>query len=236
MPKFGRAQDLSRFFLASPCAEDRHASRMSAQICGSYTKKPAQALAEERPNAGGDVRLMPSVGHHVRMTLDWAPVAAAVRAARESMHLGQDDLADLAGVSRNTITNLEGGHSYSRIPRTIVQVGRVFGWPDPMADAARIIAGHPAPPLQPRAESPAAPAQASEGNGMPLRLERQLRDGRVVESTIVEIDGLKLVVVLMSDQEQEVSDRQIANGLAAWSDLERRSRNLSTTDGDHADT
>lgn len=179
--------------------------------------------------------MLPSVGHHVRMTLEWAPVAAAVRAARESMHLGQDDLADLAGVSRNTITNLEGGHAYSRIPRTIVQVGRVFGWPDPMADAARIIAGQPAPPLQPPHVEPPAPT-APEGNGMPLRLERQLRDGRVVESTIVEVDGLRLVVVLMSDRDQSVSDRQIANGLAAWSDLERRSRNLSTTESDQDNT
>ncbi|WP_161500828.1 helix-turn-helix transcriptional regulator [Embleya scabrispora] len=155
------------------------------------------------------------------MTLVWAPVANAIRKAREHMKLSQDELAVRADVRRTTITNLEGGYTYTRIPTTIEDVGAVLGWPDPMNDARRIADGGSPPPLvstpvaiqvsgRRKSKSQAYRKPAGEGSGsppsrpalargMPLRVERQLgQDNQVVDSTIIEVDGLKVVVLLMA--------------------------------------
>ncbi|MFE3202128.1 helix-turn-helix domain-containing protein [Embleya sp. NPDC059237] len=184
------------------------------------------------------------------MTLAWAPVADAIRKAREHMKLTQDELAVRADVQRATITNLEGGYTYTRIPTTIEDVGAVLGWPDPMNTARRIANGEPPPPLrttpvtiqasrrkkkaQGHEPSDARPALA---RGMPLRVKRQLgHDNQVVDSKIIEIDGLKVVVLLMAPEDAEVSDGQLASGAALWSELEARERNMNLTGSDQDDS
>ncbi|MEU0940352.1 helix-turn-helix domain-containing protein [Embleya sp. NPDC005971] len=175
------------------------------------------------------------------MSLDWTPAAVAFAAARKAMALTQPDLAKLADVSRNTISNLESRtRIYDTIPKSsVVKVGHVFGWPDPIRDVERIIAGAPAPPTNPPSRTRAAvteatgrPMSPSAIESMPLRVRRKLETNELVDHKIIEVDGLEMVVLLTARPGDPVSDSQMASGLAAWADLERNRRDLDITDRD----
>ena len=54
-------------------------------------------------------------------------LAMQIKLKRTELGLNQDDLADLAGITRNTMGKLEQGHYHSMNVRTILAVGRVLG-------------------------------------------------------------------------------------------------------------
>lgn len=74
------------------------------------------------------------------MDLDYAALGEAIRRSRILADLTQQALADRAGVSRATISNLESGRvPLARIPTSLRDVARSLGWP--AERAAEILRG-----------------------------------------------------------------------------------------------
>ncbi|MFB7858964.1 helix-turn-helix domain-containing protein [Rhodococcus qingshengii] len=78
------------------------------------------------------------------MDLDFGALGSALRQSRITARLTQQELANMAGVSRATICNLETGRVPSaRIPHTLREVTDALHWPP--AKALRILRGQEAP-------------------------------------------------------------------------------------------
>ena len=61
--------------------------------------------------------------------MDWAALAAFLRATRSSKRMSQTRLADRARVSLRTVASLESGRPHPRAPRCLPRVDRALGLP-----------------------------------------------------------------------------------------------------------
>lgn len=153
------------------------------------------------------------------MTQHWAGRLAAIKVERESRGMTQAELADAAGVAESTIQNLEGARDYTTEPRSLRVVEAALR--RPAHD------GHQSPNLD--SASPATPRHP----GMPLRVQRELADGEVVDTDVIDLSvgGMKLIVVVTREAgEETVNDDQMRRGLREWSRIQRQLRNIGTSD------
>lgn len=176
-------------------------------------------------------------------TLDWPALAAEIKAAREKKGMERQlDLAIAAGVSESTIGKLEaGGGKYTEVPYTLEAVCRALGWTG--SSGVDILHGGK-PTLAPEDESPTSPSPHSDreapaedpssGPGylardMPLRMRQELRQGRVVDSEIVDIDrpgsDSKFLLVWKTRADKE---EVTAEELEEWTRIQRTLRGLPT--------
>lgn len=163
------------------------------------------------------------VVHHEAMTRDWKALGRAIEARREALGMPrQQDLAEEAGVSRQTVQSLESGKEYKRTPKTLDQVlktlGRDRGW------AAKILDG----------ESPTSQngATARLAEGMPVRVVQELSSGEVVDTEVVEfsVPGTPLTFVGILKQDapaRDLSPEDMARALEKWTRIQRALREIA---------
>lgn len=89
-------------------------------------------------------------------TWDWKALADAVVASREALGWTQEDMADKAGMTSRTVSNVESGRPRSGVLAvTLGQVEQALGW-EP-GDAMRVLKGGDTLPLQADAVTPDPP-------------------------------------------------------------------------------
>ncbi|MBL1100089.1 helix-turn-helix domain-containing protein [Streptomyces coffeae] len=154
---------------------------------------------------------------------DWTRLGRAIRSAREELGMTQAALAKAAGVARQTLRSLEAGEDRGRIPPSLGKVESALGWPS----------GHAMRTLEGRDEPPAPPAQTRPPyEGMPLRVIKELTDGQVLDSEVVDLtkpgSSSRLVVVYMSDAPAaEMDPEQLRAEIEEWTRVQRAMRRIA---------
>lgn len=160
------------------------------------------------------------------MDRDWKRLGRAIKAQRE--HLGmatQQDLADRAGVTRQTIQSLEAGTERKRTPATVGKVEKALSW-EP-GTATRILSE----------SSPETPAPRF-AEGMPVRIAQELSDGQVFETEVLDLSvpgsRSRLVVVFKHDAEaSDMSPEELRANVKEWTRIQRALRQIA--DGDETE-
>lgn len=160
------------------------------------------------------------------MDRDWKRLGRAIKAQRDHLGLArQDDLAAAAGVNRQTIQSLEAGKARTRMPASIGKVEKALSW-EP-GTAARILT-----------EAPSEGSTPRFAEGMPMRIARELSDGQVVDTDVLDLtlpgSKSRLVVVFKHDSEAaDMAPDELRAALEEWTRIQRALRQI--TAGDEAD-
>lgn len=161
--------------------------------------------------------------HHEAMTRDWKRLGAAIKARREELGMRrQQDLADAAGVIRQSVQSLEAGKDRKRNPPSLDAVREALGW-DPETVARYLT------PATQEVQNGATPRLAE---GMPVRVLQELSAGQVVDTEIVELDipGLPFKFVGILKQDASASDatpEEMQRVLREWSRVQRAMRGIA---------
>lgn len=162
------------------------------------------------------------------MADDWERLARAIRASRTRLRLTQKELAEQAGVAQNTIKNLEAGRFYATRPRKLPDVARALGWTPRSADD--VLAG--GEPTQAEPDKPRRGVALPDG--LPERVREALQ-GIAVEAKVLEMPGdqpgMRMVTVLMRDDDVEPDPEAVRANLAKWDRLQREAQRI-TLDAD----
>lgn len=168
------------------------------------------------------------------MNRDWKRLGDAIKARREELGMRrQQDLADAAGVSRQSVHSLESGNSgkgWRRTPTSLDPVREALGW-EPETVARYLT---PAPP---EVQNAAAPRMAE---GMPARVIQELSAGQVVDTEVVELSlpGLPFtfVGILKQDASAPAATPEARQQvLLAWSRVQRAMRGIADDQSDSGD-
>lgn len=168
------------------------------------------------------------------MSLDWSRLGSAIRTARISLGLSQEDLAAAAGISRSTVQGLERGRQpRGRTPHTLPTLERFFGWPP--GTAISVAEGHQAPPAHPPTGQTATPSEdASLIGRLPLQIQEELRRGEILGVDVVDLgpteSGGRLIVIAKRDGGEEPDPDQLRELLAEWQRRQRGLRDRDQTD------
>ena len=158
------------------------------------------------------------------MTRDWKRLGSAIKTRREELGMAtQKELADAAGVTRQTVQSLEAGKDRTRMPSSIVDIEKTLQW-EP-GTAARMLSGEGS-----RAQN-GATARLAEG--MPVRIAQELSAGQVVDTEVVELSlpgtPFKLVGILKQDAPAaDMDPEELAKALQEWSRVQRAMREIAT--------
>lgn len=155
------------------------------------------------------------------MDRDWKRLGRAIKAQRE--HLGmttQQELAEAAGVTRQTVQSLEAGKQRSRMPGAIAPVEKALRW-EP-GTAARILT----------VEEP-EPDAGRFAEGMPVRIAQELSSGQVVDTEVLDLSlpgsNSRLVVVFKQDASAaDMDPAQLRAELQEWSRMQRAMRRIAS--------
>ncbi|MFD7554182.1 helix-turn-helix transcriptional regulator [Streptomyces sp. NPDC059835] len=158
------------------------------------------------------------------MDRDWKRLGRAIKEQRD--HLGmatQQDLADEAGVTRQTVQSLEAGKPRTRMPATISKIEKALGWE--AGTAARILTGT-------GSDDTTTPRFAE---GMPLRVAQELSDGQVVDTEVLDLSvpgsNSRLVVVFKQDAEAAaMSPDELRAATREWTRIQRAIRQIAASD------
>lgn len=167
--------------------------------------------------------------HHVRMDRDWKRLGRAIKAQRE--HLGmttQQELADAAGVTRQTVQSLEGGKERKRMPVAVAPVEKALGWE--AGTASRILVEGP---------GVGEGVEARFAEGMPMRIAQELSGGQVVDTDVLDLSlpgsNSRIVVVFKQDAPAANADPdELRAELQEWSRIQRAMRKIASTPPDDA--
>lgn len=170
-----------------------------------------------------------------RTKLQWAKLAAAIRAAREARGLTQVALAELAGISEGSVQNLESGDPRTRIPPSLTKIEPHVGWATGSGRA--ILDGGDASPAPATGE----PSGDRRGDKDKIRDKYSLRivdelesDDPLVDSAVIQLpgmDGARMTVVVHGTP--DATPEQIQEALLAWRKAEARLQRLpGESDGD----
>jgi transcriptional regulator with XRE-family HTH domain len=168
-----------------------------------------------------------------RTTLQWAKLAAAIRAAREARGLTQSQLAELAGISEGSVQNLESGNPRSRMPQTLVKVEPHLGW---AAGSGRIILDGGEPIAAPSGAAATAASRVDDRlrRKLPLRVVDELEsDDPLIDSQVIQLpgtDGARMTVVVHG--RPDATPEEIQEALLAWRRAERKLHRLPDDDDD----
>ena len=169
-----------------------------------------------------------------RTTLQWAKLAAAIRAAPEARGLTQPQLAELAGISEGSVQNLESGKPRSRMPQTLVKVEPHLGWG---AGSGRIILDGGEPIAVPSGTAATAVSQVDDRlrRKLPLRVVDELEsDDPLIDSQVIQLPGTggaRMTVVVHG--RPDATPEEIQEALLAWRRAERKLHRLPDDDDDN---
>ncbi|MFI6986111.1 helix-turn-helix domain-containing protein [Embleya sp. NPDC050154] len=169
------------------------------------------------------------------MEKDWKRLGNFVRAARSARGLNQDELAELAGVSRATLQVIERGVGFTRIPASVFRLENTFDWgPGVVQD---ILAGGD-PPTGERSSSASQPPMRERAfaDGMPLRIAQELTEGEVVDTAVLDLSregsGSSLVMILKRDDAENIDPEQLRRDLEVWKRAKRALHGITTESDD----
>lgn len=160
------------------------------------------------------------------MNRDWKRLGDAIKARREELGITtQQGLADVAGVSRQSVQSLESGNSgegWKRTPTSLNPVRKALGW-EPETVARYLT------PVAPEVQNGATPRLAE---GMPARVVRELSAGQVVDTEVVELDipgtPFKFVGILKHDASAaDATPEEMQLVLREWSRVQRAMRGIT---------
>ncbi len=170
-----------------------------------------------------------------RTKLQWAELAAAIRAAREARGLRQIDLAELAGVSEGSVQNLEDADRRpSRMPQSLAKVEPHLGWAAG-SGLAVLRGGEPTPAGEATA---VRPQQDKLRSKLPLRVVDELEsDDPLIDSQVIQLPGTKgaRMTVIVHGQ-PDATPEEIQEALIAWRKAERKLHRLPDGDDDNGST
>ncbi|WP_437089858.1 helix-turn-helix transcriptional regulator [Streptomyces sp. enrichment culture] len=168
-------------------------------------------------------------------------LGSLLQAAREARRprLHQPDAAELLGVSRTTVQNIESGR-FAKVNRTVREYARVLGWPDGAAD--RVAAGGPAPAVQAEEAEAEAGIDPDTAEAAPLPLppavDYELRNSETLDASVInwgpdDEDG-HIIVVLQG--KKGASPEEVARLARRYRKARRYLQNLAAEDDGVADT
>ena len=159
------------------------------------------------------------------METNWVRLGHAIREARHIKGMTQEELADLAQVSRRSLMSLERGHAAKRIPPSLAKVAAALGWP----------AGHGEAMLTGRDDIPDEAFQGGTGfglvayrpapqdplsMGLPLRVTQELASGVVVDTDVIEFgspgSGTRMVIIVKRDEDAPLDGETLREQMRAW--------------------
>lgn len=134
----------------------------------------------------------------------------------------QQDLADAAGVTRQSVQSLESGKEYKRWPESLEPVVKALGW------ESDIVARY----LNPEPEGAQNGATARLAEGMPVRVVQELSSGEVVDTEVIELgipgSPFKLVGILKQDADTaDLDPEEMSRVLREWSRMQRAMRQIA---------
>lgn len=153
---------------------------------------------------------------------DWPRLSTAIRARREELGLTQPELASAAGISVSTVQILESGRTRARIPTTMASIEEALQW-TPGSAADVLGGGRPTPAPQTTTSHPAV-------EGMPLRVQHELRRGTLVDSQVIEGPAGSRFVVIWQSGDEEEADALSDEDVASWARVQRALHNLPRND------
>lgn len=169
-----------------------------------------------------------------RTTWQWGKLAAAIRAAREARGLTQAALAERAGVSENTVQNLEDvSRRPSRMPQSLAKVEPHLGWAAGSAGAI-LQGGEPTPAPAVRDDPAGRRGSDKLRSKLPLRIVDDLEsDDPLLEATVIELPGTKgaRMTVVVHGQ-PDATPEQIQDALLAWRRTESKLKRLPDDEDD----
>lgn len=162
------------------------------------------------------------------MDRDWARLGSALRAAREDLGLGQTEVADRIGVSRNALRNTEVG-KISRVTPTVREYARIVGWTEGSIDAV-LGGGEPTrEPDTPPDEQMTVVVDTPED--LPLRIKAALAsDGPVLDTAVITLTGMDgedsgaQMVIVVKGRTEGLTPEQIREALLQWEKAEAQIR------------
>jgi transcriptional regulator with XRE-family HTH domain len=166
-----------------------------------------------------------------RTKLLWPRLATAIRQARRARGLTQAALAEVAGVSKNTVQNLEDANrSLSSIPPSLAKVEPHLGWAE--GSGAAILRGEQPTPLG-AADTSSGPRSGSRLRGkLPLRIVDELEsDDPLIDSAVIQLPGTKgaRMTVVVHGQ-PDATPQEIQEALMAWRRTESKLHHLPDED------
>lgn len=162
------------------------------------------------------------------MDRDWKRLGRAIKASRERLGMAtQQELADAAGVTRQTVQALESGKERTRMPAALAAIEKVLEWGP--GEAISHLVGRTATV----GEGP----QFAEG--MPMRIAQELTEGRVFDTDVLDLtlpgSNSRVVVVFKQDAEAgDMSPDELRVQLQEFSRIQRAMRKIASTPPDHA--
>lgn len=162
------------------------------------------------------------------MDRDWARLGSALRAAREDLGLGQTEVAERIGVSRNALRNIETG-TISRVTPTVREYTRIVGWTDASINTV-LIGGEPTreaavPPDEPTTAVVDTPEE------LPLRIKAALAAaGPVLDTAVINLpgedgeDSEAQMVIIVKGRGGDATPEQIQKALLQWEKTEAQIR------------
>ena len=177
------------------------------------------------------------------MERDWTRLGAALKAAREARNLPQGTVAEMIGVKRGTMRNIENGE-IARVTPTVRAYARAVGWTDDSVEA--VLAGGEPVKAPIGAETPEARDRAAAENvalpaaeELPLRIQAALREGPLIDTAVINLpsddDGPEGQMVVIVKGRTGATPEQLKRALLRWEEAElklRRTDSTNTTDQD----
>lgn len=160
---------------------------------------------------------------------NWARLGAALQAARKARGTNQVQMAELIGVGRSALQNIERGN-FKKITPTVRAYADLVGWTEGAAE--EVLAGGEATMREPAGEKPAA-ARIESAAGVPLRIARALEEGPVLDAAVIPLsdtgDGQMVIVV---KGRADATPDEIKKALLLWEQREMQLRGLGDEDGE----
>lgn len=162
------------------------------------------------------------------MDRDWARLGSALRAARQSLGLEQQQVAERIGVKRGALRNIEVGE-IGRVTPTVREYARIVGWTDRSIDDV-LDGGEPeaAPNIPPAASTDVTPED------LPVRITAALAAaGPVLDTAVINLpgedgeDGGAQMVVVVKGR-STATPEQIQKALLEWERTEAQIRRSSS--------
>ncbi|MFE6426784.1 helix-turn-helix transcriptional regulator [Streptomyces rochei] len=163
-------------------------------------------------------------------------LGSLLQAAREARRprLTQPGAAELLGVSRTTVQNIETG-KFTKVNRTVRDYATLLGWPDGAAD--KVAAGEPAPHVAlTETEEDAPPPDPSLP--LPPAVEYELRTAETLEAQVINLgpdeDDGHVIVVLQG--RKGATPEEVARIAERYRKARRYLQNLAADDDTVADS
>ncbi|MFC9949237.1 helix-turn-helix domain-containing protein [Streptomyces prasinus] len=155
-------------------------------------------------------------------------LGAELQASRERRRprLTQPEAAQLLGVGRSTVQNIERG-AFVKVNRTVREYAALLGWPEGAAE--RVAAGGPV-------EDDAAERETTHADALPLppAVEYELRTNETLDSTVISLgpdeDDGHVIVVLQG--RKGATPEEVARIAERYRKARRYLQGLATTDTD----